>query len=132
MPEQSKAKKPGDQKVQAKSAAPQHQPSAGPAGPAWAGQSAAGPLALGGVQRKVNVGQEGDSFEREAEHAGDKVASGGKVQMSSLSSVEGSSLSRMSKPEEKKGDDKKADSAPVQKADDKKPDEKKAVQKADD
>lgn len=106
----------------------------------WAAQSAA-PLALP-VQRKMEISQPGDPFEREANHVAERVVSGRGFPARDISSVGTAGLGQSSqrqtsdnkpkKPEETKAvqkAEKPEEKKPVQKAD--KPEEKKAVQKAD-
>jgi hypothetical protein len=62
------------------------QPKAAPA-PGWSTGYAGAPFALGGVQRKVAIGQANDPYEQEAERVAQTIASGGSITPESISQI---------------------------------------------
>src|SRR5580704_9390373 len=62
-------------------------PARAPAAPAWLAAPTGAPLALGGVQRKVAIGASNDTYERQAEQAANRVASGGRIAPGSISNI---------------------------------------------
>jgi hypothetical protein len=123
------------------------------AAPAWAGAPAALPLGLGGIQRRVTIGEPGDAYEQEAESIASRVAAGQQIAPASISPIgalpTASTAQRAEPPEEKQPipdavqkaeapDPEKELPAPppVQKAakppEEQKPDDVPALQKAED
>ena len=120
----SRAKGKADGDRPRRSAAPVQRASTAPA---WLGGTSGGAaLGLGGVQRQVKVGENGDSFERQAESVAQRVASGGSVAPDSISQVASPAGQRAPKTDEKKPPEPKKPE-PVQKA--AKPDESKPTEK---
>ena len=123
----SKAAKP----VQAKSLA--HSPAVAQRTPAWLGAPAASPFSLGGVQRKVAIGESNDRYERQADHVASRVVGGQSVPAGTISPIAPASVGgaqRESKPPENKPEKKNETASapsPVQKQS--KPDEKKKDKK---
>jgi hypothetical protein len=96
---------------------PAQVPAAAPAAPAWMAAPAAAPFSLGGVQRKVAIGESNDAYERQADQVAGRVVSGGNVPPGSISPIApaslGPSAQREAKPAEKKKDEKTA-APPIQ------------------
>ena len=108
MAEAQRAHKPRERSQASKSGGPEppaRTPVAAPPAPAWLGAPAAAPFALGGVQRKVAIGESNDAYERQADQVAGRVVGGGRVPPGSISPIApaslGASAQRESKPEGK-------------------------------
>jgi hypothetical protein len=99
--------------------APGHLPAAAPPAPAWLATPARAPFSLGGVQRKVAIGETNDAYERQADQVAGHVVGGGRVPAGMITPIAPASLGtaaqRESKSTESKKDEKRA-APPVQRA----------------
>jgi Domain of unknown function (DUF4157) len=133
MPHLQRAHKPRDKSQTAKSEGRESSAPAAPvAATAWLAAPAPAPFSLGGVQRKVAIGESNDAYERQADQVANRVVSGGRVPPGSISPIApasvGASAQREAKPEEKKKDDKPA--APAVQREVKPEDKKKDIKSA--
>ncbi len=120
MAEGQRIHKPRERSLAAKSGrggTPAHVPAAAPPAPAWLGAPAPAPFSLGGVQRKVAIGESNDAYERQADQVAAHVAGGGRVPAGSITTIApaalGATAQRESKPAGKREDEKRA-ATPVQ------------------
>ena len=120
MAEAQRAHKPRERSQTTRSGGPEpsaRTPAAATPAPAWLGAPAATPFSLGGVQRKVAIGESNDAYERQADQVASRVVGGGRVPPGSISPIApaslGASPQRESKPEEKKLEEKKKGEKPT-------------------